>query len=200
MPHFLLCPPSVNFTFVCYPKVLACSVSMFKKKNCHWLLLKDPVSLFCLQILMLSCTGSITGEIFHWMFLFAILCFTFSLSSWFGFSSVFLHLYWILISYYELDSLFHTAVFVLREKIILLNSASVILRKSFSPGNVMMGLVISGGAMLPWVVMWSVFAGVWPSEVIMFIKIVGGGGGSGAILSRLPLLFQVERCAEFRSD
>lgn len=86
------------------------------------------------------------------------------------------------------------------EKIILLNSASVILRKSFSPGNVMMGLVISGGAMLPWVVMWSVFAGVWPSEVIMFIKIVGGGGGSGAILSRLPLLFQVERCAEFRSD
>lgn len=105
----------------------------------------------------LSSKGSITGETFHWMFLFALLCFTFSLSSWFGFSSVFLHLYWILISYYELASLFHTAVFVLQETFILLNSASVILRKPFSLGDVMVGLEISGGAMLPWVVMWLLF-------------------------------------------
>lgn len=38
MPHFLLCPPLVNFSIVCYPKVRACSVAMFKKEqNCHWL-------------------------------------------------------------------------------------------------------------------------------------------------------------------
>lgn len=48
--------------------------------------------------------------------------------------------------------------------------------------------------------MTSVFAGVCPSGVILFIKIVVGGGGSEAILLRLLLFFQVEGCAEIRSD
>lgn len=46
----------------------------------------------------------------------------------------------------------------------------------------------------------SVFAGVCPSGVILFIKIVVVAVGSEAILLRLPLFFQVEGCAELRSD
>lgn len=54
MHHFLLCLPLVNFSFVCYPKVLECFIvhCYVLKKNCHWLWLKDPMSVFCLQILM----------------------------------------------------------------------------------------------------------------------------------------------------
>lgn len=178
-----------------------CSLLCFKKKLSLTLTEGSNVCILPSNPDVLSSTGSITGDAFHWTLLFALLCFTFSLSSWFGFSSVFLHLYWILISYYELASLFHTVGFVLQEKFILLNFASVILCKLFSgwcydgTGNFGRSHVALGCHVI------SVFAGVCPSGVILFIKIVVVVVvGTGAILLRLSLFIQVEGYAEFRSD
>lgn len=195
MPCFLLCLPLVNFTLVCYPKVLR-----LKKKLS--LTLNNPVSLFCLQILMFCLPrGPLLVRFSTECFICPTVFYIFLIILVWVFSSISASLlnsnFIVWIGFFISHSSFCSSGKIYPSELCICNFTEVIFSGWWygGTGNFWRSHAALGRHVT------SVFAGVSPSGVILFIQIVVVVVvGSEAILLRLPLFFQAEGYAELRSD